>query len=308
MTGVLCVGEPLVSLTPVAGVLEDAERLHVAEAGAELNVAIHLARLGLPVRYAGRVGADPFGARIRTTLDAVGVDTSHLEVDPVRRTGLYVKDARDGATRMLYYRAGSAGSGYDALPDAALAGISLVHVTGITAALSEGSRAVVEGLVDRHPRVSFDVNFRPALWSTAEAAPVLLRLAQRADTVFVGMDEAQTVWGCETADDVRALLPQPSCVVVKDGSLRAVAYCGSGVAVEPALPVEVVEPVGAGDAFAAGFLAAVEDGRDPGTALRWGHTLAASVLRDLGDHETTPDRATLPGLAPTSTGADDVLR
>lgn len=305
MTGVLCVGEALVSLTPVSGVLETTERLHVAEAGAELNVAIHLGRLGVPVRYAGRVGADPFGTRIRSSLARAGVDTTFLEDDGARPTGLYVKDARNGDTRMLYYRSGSAGSSYDALPPAALDGMSHVHVTGVTPALSAGCRSLVERLLDIGPPVSFDVNFRPALWSAADAGPVLLDLARRADTVFVGLDEAEAVWGCTTPNAVRELLPEPSQLVVKDGGRGAVVFAGRSVVTEPAIAVEVVEPVGAGDAFAAGYLAALELGHQARTALRWGHAVAASVLRDLGDHETTPDRAALAELS-LPEGADDV--
>lgn len=298
MGTVLCVGEALISLTPTAGTrLGDTDRLHVGEAGAELNVAVHLSRLGLRARFAGRVGADPFGARIRSTLVAAGVDDTFLEEDPLRRTGLYVKDPRGATTGMLYYRGGSAATAYRQVPRAAMDGVTHVHVTGITPALSADCRALVEALLrQRAVPVSFDVNYRLALWPPEEAGTVLLDLARRAAIVFVGLDEAGQVWGCRRPEDVRALLPEPAHLVVKDGSGPAVAFVGQEAVTEPAPAVEVVEPVGAGDAFAAGYLAATSLGRPPRTALRWGHTLAASVLRSLGDHGSTPARAVLEAL------------
>jgi 2-dehydro-3-deoxygluconokinase len=286
MTEVPCLGEALASLTPVGDVLEARDQLHLAQAGAEVNVAIHLARLGLRARYAGRVGAHPFGACIRATLARAGVDTAFLEDDP-RRTGLHIKDARVGGTAMLYYRSGSAGSAHDAIAPAAVDGVSHVHVTGVTPAPSAGRRAIVDELVERHPQVSVDAKYRPALWSPEEAGPVLLDIARRAVTVFVGLDEAESVWGCAPADEVRRLMPEPARLVVKNDPRPVVVFAGQSVVVETVPPVEVVEP-GAGDACAAGHLAAAARARDPRTAPRSGNAVAASVVRDLGDHGTTP--------------------
>lgn len=138
--------------------------------------------------------------------------------------------------------------------------------------------------------------YRSALWGVAEAADILQSLAEQADIVFVGLDEAGDVWGCRTVDDVRRLLPQPSELVVKDGAREAVAFTGSQVVRVPAPVIEVVEPVGAGDAFAAAYLAARHHGRDPEDALRWGHALAGAVLQVLGDHAVAMDRTRLEEL------------
>ena len=105
MSTILCVGEALISLTPPVGVpLQEASDLLISTGGAEVNVAAHLARLGVPTRFAGRVGDDPFGARLRQTLAALGVDTRYIEVDPDRPTGLYLKDTDGPGTTMRYYR------------------------------------------------------------------------------------------------------------------------------------------------------------------------------------------------------------
>lgn len=298
MSTILCVGEALISLTPPVGTpLQEASDLLISTGGAEVNVAAHLARLGVPTRFAGKVGDDPFGVRLRQTLAELGVDTRYLEVDPDRPTGLYLKDANGSGTTMRYYRSTSAATSYRHVPDEALDDVKHIHLTGITPALSDDCRELVEDLLARpHVRTSFDVNYRSALWGVAEAADILQSLAEQADIVFVGLDEAGDVWGCRTVDDVRRLLPQPSELVVKDGAREAVAFTGSQVVRVPAPIIEVVEPVGAGDAFAAAYLAARHHGRDPEDALRWGHALAGAVLQVLGDHGVAMDRTRLEEL------------
>jgi 2-dehydro-3-deoxygluconokinase len=290
---VLCVGEALIALTPTRGSLREATDLAVSPAGAELNVAVHLARLGLRSRFAGRVGDDPFGQRLRDALRLEGVDDGPLEVDPDLPTGLYAKDPAATGTAVLYYRRGSAATRLRTLPPGALAGVDLVHLSGITPALSPDSDALVTGLLDTPGLVtSFDVNHRPALWPAEEAGPRLLKLAARATTVFVGLDEAARLWAVATAADVRDLLPDLVELVVKDGATAATAFTPEGTAVEPALPVQVVEPVGAGDAFAAGYLASRRRGEPAGAALRCGHALAAQVLTSHSDNGTPPRGST----------------
>ena len=286
---VLCVGEALIALTPTRGSLRTATDLAVSAAGAELNVAVHLARLGLRSRFAGRVGDDPFGQRLRDALRLEGVDDGPLEIDRDRPTGVYAKDPAASGTAVLYYRHGSAATEMRTLPAGALEGVDLVHLSGITPALSPECAALVAELLDT-PRLatSFDVNHRPALWSATEAGPRLLELAGRATMVFVGLDEAARLWGVATAADVRDLLPGVVELVVKDGGTEASAFTAEGTAVEPSLPVQVVEPVGAGDAFAAGYLASRRQGEQPGQALRRGHVLAARVLTSHSDNGAPP--------------------
>ncbi len=312
MTGhaprILCVGEALVALTPVEGTLRTAHEVSVTTAGAELNVAVHLARLGVRARFAGRVGDDPFGQRVRDVLVAEGVDVRHLVIDPHRPTGLYAKDPGATRTAVHYYRSGSAAAHMEDVPAEAFEEVAMLHLTGITPALSPACASLVQRLVDgRACPVAFDVNHRPALWTAAEAAGPLLDLARRADIVFVGLDEAQTLWGVHSPDDVRELLPGVPEVVVKDSGRQASTWTAEGRADVPALPVEVVEPVGAGDAFAAGYLAARVVGRDVQAALRQGHVVAAAVLGALSDHGAGVDDEALEAAA-TGTGWPVVRR
>ncbi|PZF94756.1 carbohydrate kinase [Micromonospora deserti] len=295
----------MVVLTPAASVpLDRADSVGVGVGGAESNVAVGLARLGHRAVWAGRVGDDPFGRLVVAHLAAAGVDVGSVRTDPAAPTGLYAKDPRPAGTRVHYYRAGSAASRLDrtVLDDPRLAGARVLHLSGITAALSDTCRDLVEHALTRRPLagtlISFDVNHRPGLWSADLAGPVLRRLADRADVVFVGLDEARALWGSAHPADVRRLLPAPELVVVKDGPEAATELPRHGPAtVVPAPRVPVVEPVGAGDAFAAGWLSARLCGLDPVARLRWGHLLAAHALGVPGDTAPLPARDRLDTLA-----------
>jgi 2-dehydro-3-deoxygluconokinase len=304
---VLCVGEPLVVLSPEAGRrLDAAESLHVSVGGAEANVAVHLARLGVASRFAGAVGNDPFGWRVQATLAREGVDVSALQFDDTRPTGLYAKDPEPAGTVPYYYRSGSAASALTRVTHGAFDGVTLVHVSGILASLGPGCRAVVESLVEGDVPVSFDVNHRPALWPRGEAASVLRELASRAGTVFVGLDEAADLWGCSEAADVRDLFPTNE-LVVKDSEHAATAFHADSRVDVSALDVVVVEPVGAGDAFAAGYLSVRATGGGVAQALRTGHAVASTALVASDDHGVPPDPALLRS-ARTGEGWPDGLR
>jgi len=256
------------------------------------------------------VGDDPFGRRIRDEVAASGVDISGVRTDPHRPTGLLVKNPGAEGTTVHYYRRGSAASALDpgVLGDEAVRTAALVHLSGITPALSPECLALVTATLRPAPAVrpcpvSFDVNYRPALWGDGRAAAVLHDVADRADITFVGLDEAQALWGSDLAEaaDVRALLPGPRILVVKDGGRAATAFEGVRAHTVPAPKAEVVEPVGAGDAFAAGFLAGLLRGEDTVRALRLGHLTAGAALGVPGDHGPLPDRARIAQLLDTPT-------
>ncbi|MFB6980220.1 sugar kinase [Streptomyces scopuliridis] len=343
---VVCLGESMVTFLPsLPGRLADVPSFARTIGGAESNVACALAAAGHTVRWVSRVGADGFGDHLVDAIAAYGVDTSGVRRDPDRPTGIYFRTATDRATdahEVAYYRAGSAASAmapgtlsYDDL----WAG-RVLHVSGITAALSDDCLALMRELTGRapgRPLVSFDVNHRPGLWRDGSGARVLLDLARGADLVFVGEDEAAEAWGLHGGNAIRAALPEPATLVVKRGSAGATVYeravggtvrgadtgtGGSGrgadsgtggtglasvrgadtgtgpapvrgadsVTSVPALRVDVVAPVGAGDAFAAGFLSATLRGLPAAARLRHGHLMAAATLTVPEDLGTPPSR------------------
>jgi len=267
--------------------------------GAESNVAVGLAALGTHVRWAGVLGDDPLGRRIARELSDAGVDVSVVGWSEAAHTGLYLKDPGGQSTAVYYYRRDSAAATIDETiwSNSSLRTAAILHLTGVTAALSESARAAVRAaVVDRcsgAALVSFDVNHRPSLWPREDAGAELALLANAADLVFVGLDEAGALWGCRTVEDVRRRLPDAGTVVVKDGARGASACTGETEVFVPSLPVRVVEPVGAGDAFAAGFLRALLEGLDTRSCLRYGHLLAASALSVRGDTAPPPDQAAI---------------
>jgi 2-dehydro-3-deoxygluconokinase len=287
---VACFGETMAQLSPLLpGSLESADALSLNVAGAESTVALYLAHLGHRVAWVSRLGMDPFGARIKTILATSGVDTHWVDYDPDRSTGVYFKDPAAAGTAVYYYRAGSAASAMSPLllSESLMVSIGLVHITGITPALSTNSAKMTSELFRRRKEhsytISFDVNHRPQLWGDRKAAEELLGFANQADLVFVGLDEAEALWGTRTAEDVRALINSPAELIVKDGAVGATAFTTSGTIFEPACEVEVVEPVGAGDSFAAGYIHEKLSGSDHHRMLQTGHRFAAAALRTTAD-------------------------
>ncbi|WP_030711113.1 sugar kinase [Streptomyces griseus] len=325
-TDVVCLGESMVTFLPSQpGRLADVPSFGRGIGGAESNVACALAASGHRAAWVGRVGADGFGDHLVETIASYGVDTSAVRRDPFRPTGIYFRTATDRGTdthEVAYYRAGSAASAMSPanVPYEELFAGRILHLSGITAALSDDCLALLRELTAARPGrplVSFDVNHRPHLWRGGDAS-VLLELARRADLVFVGEDEAEEAWGIVGAEAIRAAVPEPSVLVVKRGSAGATVFasglrpgprssnaggaeCGGAedaadatgpdtVTHVPALLVDVVAAVGAGDAFAAGFLSATLRGLPVRDRVRHGHLMAAAVLTVPGDLTEPPAR------------------
>ncbi|WUK31557.1 sugar kinase [Streptomyces sp. NBC_00370] len=343
---VVCLGESMVTFVPSRpGRLADVPSFARTIGGAESNVACALAAAGHSVSWVSRVGADGFGDHLVDAVAAYGVDTTGVHRDPDRPTGIYFRTAGDRATdthEVLYYRAGSAASAMSPAntPVEGLWSGTVLHVSGITAALSADCLALMREITTRRPGrplVSFDVNHRPGLWRDASgardatSARVLLELARGADLVFVGEDEAADAWDLHGGDAIRAALPEPATVVVKRGSAGATVYhaapgqTGAGdtapsdtapsdtapsdtVTSVPALRVDVVAPVGAGDAFAAGFLSATLRGLPMAARLRHGHLTAAATLTVAADLAAPPGRAHADRLAALDDTAWGTLR
>ncbi|WP_280922807.1 sugar kinase [Streptomyces sp. MZ04] len=310
---VVALGESMVTFLPTrAGRLADVPSFDRGIGGAESNVVCALAAAGHRTRWVSRVGADGFGDHLVEAIARYGVDTSAVGRDPHRPTGIYFRTADDRDTdahEVLYYRAGSAASAMSTanVDQAALRSGYLLHLSGITAALSADCLDLLRALTlpqalgsaraGETPSatgadgVSFDVNYRPGLWPDG-GQDVLLDLARGAGLVFVGEDEATEAWGITGGPDaIRAALPEPRLLVVKRGADGAVAYGSRGARYEePAPRVDVVAAVGAGDAFAAGFLSATLRGLPVGQRLRHGHLMAAAALTVPGDLATPPPR------------------
>ena len=281
--------------------------------GAESNVAIGVARLGGDATWIGRVGADGIGELVTRELLAERVDARAI-VDAEARTGLMVKERRTaGRTGVAYYRADSAGSRLRAadLDRALIASAGVLHITGITPALSETAaeavREAVDAAVAAGVPVSFDVNHRAYLWPLERATPVYRELAARATIVFAGEDEAALLVGdgapAELAERIAAL--GPTQVVIKLGADGALALVDGARHEVAAIPIEPVDTVGAGDAFVAGYLAELLAGADATQRLATAVRTGAFACLGPGDWEGYPRRAE---LALLDGGGDPVAR
>jgi 2-dehydro-3-deoxygluconokinase len=319
----LTFGESMVSLRS-AGPLSAGGSLAMHVAGAESNVAVGVARLGHSVSWAGVIGADPHGEYILRQLRSEGIHVRH-RVDAVRSTGVMFLEQRTAdLTRAFYYRTGSAGStlSRDDVDLALNAGPRILHLTGITAALSAEARAAFGYAAERAAAegvlVSLDVNYRSRLWTRDEARAVLAPLARHADILVASDDELDLVaaagrgahpFGGATSDDAEATVALElldrgvSEVVVKRGAHGAGVHTATGRFETAAVAVTSIDTVGAGDAFTAGYLSAVLDGGDVPARLERGAVMGAFAVSTAGDWEGLPGRDELDMLAATQSGA-----
>lgn len=300
MPDVVTLGETMAVLYPQEPIhLDDAPALALNIGGAESNLAIGLARLGHSARFISRVGDDPFGRRICSILEHEGVDTSAIITDEAHQTGVFFREwLPDGARRVYYYRAGSAASHMTPgdLKAEWFAGARVVHLTGITPALSPDCAATVARAMElAHEAgalVSFDPNYRQRLWDGATARATLLPLMERSDILLMGHEDAAAVLGMDDEEQALAYGAKlgAQIVVLKRSEHGASALVDGQIIREPAAPVErVVDPVGAGDGFNAGFLAGRLRDLDIAGALRLGAHVGAAAVETLGDYAGYPN-------------------
>ena len=293
--GLVVQGEP--------GSLRNGETMAFGMGGSESNVAIGVRRLGLPATWIGRVGDDPPGHLILRELRAERVRA--ITVTDPAPTGLMIRWRPSGHhARVTYYRHQSAGAHLRAadIPEDVIRDAAVLHVTGITLALgAEPAEAVAHAVAVARAAgvtVTFDLNYRLALWSAEKAEPALAQAVRQADVVFAGETEAEIV--THTADPLRAacaleeMMPtRPAQVLIKRGAHGCLARI-DGATLEQAAPtVAAVDTVGAGDAFVAGYLAELMNGADPHERLRTAVAAGAFAVTVSGDWEGMPDRHAL---------------
>ncbi len=303
-------GEAMVLLVAdQPGPLEDAMGFHKRTAGAETNVAIGLARLGLRVGWASRLGADSMARYLLGAMQREGIDCSQVVCDANQRTGFMLKGAvADGSDPPTeYHRKGSAAShiGPDDIDVAWLRSARHLHATGVFAALSPSTLAAAHrsmALMREAGRtISFDPNLRPALWpSTEQMREQINRLAARADWVLPGIEEGRLLTGADTPEAVARHYRQlgAKLVVVKLGPDGAYFDGEAGRGHVSGFPVaKVIDTVGAGDGFAVGVVGALLEGRSVGDAVRRGAWIGSRAVQVLGDTEGLPTRAELEAAA-----------
>jgi 2-dehydro-3-deoxygluconokinase len=287
------------------GPIELAQSYTKRTAGAETNVAIGLARLGLNVGWASRLGADSMGRYLLAEMRGEDIDCTHVVVDAQQRTALQFKGrVSDGSDPPVeYHRKGSAASLMQPqdIDEAWLLGARHLHATGVFAAVSancrEVNRRAMTLMREAGRSVSFDPNLRPSLWPSAQAMREgINELAVLAHWVLPGVEEGRLLTGRDTPEGVAAFYRERGVqrVVVKLGPEGAYYDGPEGSGRVPGFPVRrVVDTVGAGDGFAVGVISGLLEGLDIRAAVARGAWIGARAVQVLGDTEGLPTRAEL---------------
>jgi len=303
---VVTLGEMMALLVADSGgPLESVAAFHKRTAGAETNVAIGLARLGLRVAWVSRLGADSWGRYLLAEMKREGIDCSHVAIDADARTGIMLKARSvDGADPAIeYHRKGSAASrlsGSD-LDRRFLLSARHLHATGVFPGVSTpclgATRRAVDLMKQAGRTISFDPNLRPALWPSHEAmVHTLNSLALHCDWVLPGLEEGRILTGSAEPKQIAAFYLEQGVklVAVKLGADGAYYDDGRESGTVPSFPVEhVVDPVGAGDGFAVGLVSALLEGKTIDAAVRRGAWIGARAVQVRGDTEGLPTRAQL---------------
>jgi 2-dehydro-3-deoxygluconokinase len=293
MHDLVAIGEVMLRLsTPSPGRIETTRQLDVQVGGAEANVAAACARLGLRTAWVSALPSNPWGERIVRELTAHGVDCAYVPRFDDTRVGVYFLEfgAPPRPIRVLYDRRDSAFSRLtpEAIDWEPVRRARLVHVTGITPALGQGPRGVVERAVREAPAVSFDLNYRSTLWAPDDARAFVKSVLPATRHVFMGEAEARTVFGLTgsaeaTIETLGRLAPKATIALLQGQEGSTVLAEGRLWRPSRRHTVQVVDPVGAGDAYVAGFLWATLNGRGPQDAVDAGAAVAALKCSTWGD-------------------------
>jgi len=296
---VVTLGEAMLRLSVRPGdQLEEADRLDLHIAGAEANTAIALAQLGRDVTWLSRLPDSALGRRVGRELRAAGVDNSYVRWVPEARIGVYFVELASPPrpVSVVYDRAGSAAAELspDDLPTGLVDLAKVVHLTGITPALSDGCRRLALELAESARsaacRLTIDINYRAKLWSPEAANECLTTLAAGADLVVLTQEDARDVFGISgepsaVAAEARKRL-EVETVVLTLGDKGSMWDSESGSGRVDALPTVIIDRLGAGDAFMAGVIDGILDD-DLERGLKTGTVLASLALGSRGDHVIT---------------------
>jgi 2-dehydro-3-deoxygluconokinase len=278
--------------------LVESKHLILDIAGAESNFSIALSRLGHSIRFISRLGADPFGERIRQILNKEGVVLDSITIDQESPTGLFFREwLPDGQRRVYYYRKLSAASKLSSadIIQGMFKGVKILHLTGITPALSHNCLnaclKAIEIAKQKKIKISFDPNYRSNLWDPGTARNTLIPFMQNSDFLLLGHEDALSLFGEYDEEEIIREIRKfgPMVIILKRGERGALALIDNVLIESKPIKVDdVVDPVGAGDGFDAGFIAGILRGWDISSSLNLGARVGASAVSVIGDYEGYP--------------------
>ncbi|MFC0469073.1 sugar kinase [Halalkalibacter kiskunsagensis] len=297
---VITIGDAMVSLNPHSkGPLRFVSNFERKVGGAELNVAIGCSRLGLKTKWVSRLGNDEFGRYIHNFVRGEGIDVSDVKLVEGYPTSVHFKEIlEDGSGRTFYYRSNSPTTTLteEEINESLFTGGKLLHITGVFPAVDkEKNVGVIKKAIalakQQNMLVSFDPNIRLKLWSRAEAKAALTEFLPYVDVLLTGLDEAELLFG---TDDPQKVIEESkkigiSYVAIKQGEKGSIGYHqGKYIESPPVPPKKVVDTVGAGDGYDAGFIYGVLQQWSLEKTLHFANTIGSMVVSVSGDNEGLP--------------------
>ncbi|MDN7242969.1 sugar kinase [Planococcus sp. N028] len=298
ISGVFTLGDALITFNPSeTGPLRYVPSFTRKVGGAELNFAIGCARLGIPIKWASRLGGDEFGRVIYNFARGEGVDMSHVEFVENHPTSLNFKEVReDGSGKTFYYRYQSPVLTMEPedITEEMFEEVGLVHLTGVFLAIDPKNLAITKRVLEiakkKEIRVSFDPNIRLKLWTLEQAKAAYSEIMPSVDILLTGLDEIEMILDDASQQSLERFAESQSIdqLVIKDGGNGSRLYQGKTWYSKEAFKITPIDTVGAGDGFDAGYVYAVLNGHSPEEALEFANGVGALVTTVAGDNEGLP--------------------
>jgi 2-dehydro-3-deoxygluconokinase len=296
---VITIGDAMITFDPwTKGPMRFVHTFERKVGGAELNVAIGCARLGLKAGWISRLGNDEFGRYIKHFVQGEGIDLSEVRLMDGYPTSLNFKEImEDGSSRTFYYRANSPTStmGPDDLNEEYFKQAKLLHITGVFPAIGGQNYEIIKRAIELAKKhgllISFDPNIRLKMWSKEEAKEKLSAFLESADIILTGQEEAELLLGENDPEKIIKTLSGMgiSHIAIKQGEKGSIGYYGGQIVeAQPVKPRKVVDTVGAGDGYDAGFVYGVLNGWSLERTLRFANTIGSMVVSVSGDNEGLP--------------------
>lgn len=296
---VITIGDAMIAMCPQEkGPIIFCDTFKRKLGGAELNVAMGCARLGLKSGWISRLGNDDFGKHILKTARGEGIDTSEVQLVDGYPTSVYFREVlADGSSRSFYYREKSPTSTMkcEDLNEEYFKSAKVLHITGVFPSITNNNQEIILEAVKLAKKnnltVSFDPNIRLKMWTKEQAKEYIEKLLPDVDILLIGDEEIEILLGDVTIEDAIKTFHGYGIgkVVVKKGAKGALGSDGENIyEVDAIKPKALVDTVGAGDGFAAGFLNALIKGETLEGCVRYANAVGSLVVGVEGDNEGLP--------------------
>ncbi|PIC63815.1 2-keto-3-deoxygluconate kinase [Sporosarcina sp. P13] len=295
---VLTIGDAMITMNPITtGPMRFVTHFERKMGGAELNFAIGCSRLGLNSKWISRLGRDEFGQVIYNFARGEGIDVSTVDFVDGYSTSVNFKEIREnGEGKTFYYRQQSPilTLEVDDIHEHFLDSINLVHITGVFLAIDPQNLAIAKRLLtlanEKNIPVSFDPNIRLKLWTIEDARKAYLEIFSQIDILLTGLDELHLILGDSSEQSLINFANEYNIadLVIKDSSAGSRLYRNGQWFTSPAFNVPVIDTVGAGDGFDAGYVYSYLHQFEPTEALQFANGVGALVVSVSGDNEGLP--------------------